>query len=38
LLRAAVEAPPALGADILTFQPGDGLVKPLGAVAVAGIV
>ena len=38
LLRAAVEAPAPLGADILAFQPGDGLVEPLGAVAVAGIV
>ena len=38
LLRAAVEAAATLGADILAFEPGDGLVEPLGAVAVAGVV
>ena len=38
MMRAAVKAAPPLAADILAFQPGDGLVEPLGAVAVARVV
>ena len=38
MMRAAVRAAPPLAADILAFQPGDGLVEPLGAVAVAHVV
>src|SRR5262249_27094924 len=35
---APVRTAPPLAADILVFQPGDGLVEPLGAVAVACVV
>ena len=38
LVRAPVWASAPLAPDILGFQPGDGLLEPFGAVAVAGIV
>ncbi len=38
LVRTPVGTAPPLGADILAFQPGDGLLEALGAVAVAGVV
>src|SRR6476660_5212646 len=38
MVRTAVRAPAPLVPNILGFQPGNGLLEPLGAVAVAGIV
>ena len=38
LIRAPVGTAPPLAADILAFQARDGLLEPLGAVAVAGVV
>src|SRR5262245_10447998 len=38
MVGAPVRTAPPLAADILVFQPGDGLVEPLGAVAVACVV
>src|SRR5262249_29881537 len=38
LVVATVRPAPPMAADILAFQPGDGLVEALGAVAVSGVV
>ena len=38
MVRAPIRTAPPLAADILAFQPGDGLLEALGAVPVACVV